>query len=130
MRAFQTFMRGLCIFCNVTNFMSPPHSRDPRRTKPCFLKGLCLENSHGSLFFIMSQDGTPQCVPLYLESVFNDVIKKVAPSSCTARKSFDRGQGDSDTFSPRSLLQPQHLICIVTSPHSPMHMHTTNTCPS
>ena len=124
-RAFQTFMRGLCIFCNVTNFMSPPNSRDPRRTKPCFLKGLCLGAHTGASSFSchkMARRSVSHCI--LQKADIPMMLLKSGTFRCTARKSFRWGQGDCDTFSPRSLLQPQHLIYGDISPQPNAHMHT------
>lgn len=120
-RAFHT-ARGLCIFCSVTNFVSLPHSRDPGRTRPSFLKGLCL-GAHTASSFIMSQEGTPQRVPLYLARSWysNDVIKKWHLSPHCERI-FPLGWGDCDTYSPRNSLQPQHLMHDDMSP-SPWYTH-------
>lgn len=65
--------RPVLVFYSMTSFLSPflhqfvsPGSRDPSRTRPSFLKGLCLGAHTEASSFIMSQDGTPQFVPLYL----------------------------------------------------------------
>lgn len=61
------------VFCNMAKFLSPllyqfpcTSSHDTRWTMSSFLKGLCLGAHTGASSFIMSQDGTPQFVPLYL----------------------------------------------------------------
>lgn len=77
--------RSVRVFYSVTNLPSPllhqfasPGSRDPSMTRSSFLKGLCLGAHTGASSLIMSQDGTPQFVPLYLSRsrYSNDVIKK------------------------------------------------------
>lgn len=79
--------RGLCVCSAVrqtscvhpfTSLPAPPHVT-PRRTRPSFLKDFACElTREGASSLIMSQDGTPQSVPLYLarSRYSSDVIKK------------------------------------------------------